>query len=82
MDRARGYFAHPGDEIGEKQHCRREMTIGDIDMEDVDVRIDTHQIIGETHKIGRPDGEFSNQAILRKISDPGTDAACRRGSDA
>jgi hypothetical protein len=29
-------------------------------MEDVDVRIDTREIIGEAHEIGRPDGEFGD----------------------
>jgi len=51
MDRTRGNLAHARDQIRKEEHRRREVTIGDIDMQDVDERFHTREIIGKPYEI-------------------------------
>jgi len=51
MDRPRGDLAHARDQIRKEEHRRREVTIGDIDMQDVDEWFHTREIIGKPYEI-------------------------------
>ena len=70
VDRARRDLPDTRDQIGKKQHRRREVAIGDVDVENIDIGIDPGEIVGEAQQIRRPDGKFADQSILGKISDP------------
>ena len=66
MQRLRRGAARDGDEVGKKQQRRREMAVGDVDVEDVGERLDTRDVVGEAAEVRRPQRHLGQQPVFRQ----------------
>ena len=79
VDRTAGQRGEPGDEIGEEQEGRREDAVGDVDVQEVGVRLDAGEVALEIGEVGRPERELSEQPVARQVGEGAHAGGPRRG---